>query len=250
MPTWVPAGTLLELAELFVPGGGLGNSSKVASSDVAPHTHDGSFSQSVGGLTANPGGPASEDLGETAGRNPDGGSPYNISTQGTEESAGQAAMSGPSVYGAPRVPPTQQGDLRYRGQQEVTYDYAGFWIRLVAWALDFALLSALVAGLGCLLPVAGHAVALIIAWLYYAGMECSSSHATLGKMALGLRVVDAKGSPVTFGRASVRFIGRILNTLLLGIGFLLIAFTERKQGLHDIIAGTLVLRRERVVRGS
>lgn len=85
------------------------------------------------------------------------------------------------------------------------------------------------------------AVAMIAAWLYYALMESSSKQGTLGKMAVGIVVTDLDGNRITFGRASGRFFGRILSALILDIGFIMAAFTEKKQALHDMMAGTIVL---------
>ena len=79
-------------------------------------------------------------------------------------------------------------------------------------------------------------------WIYYAALESSSWHATLGKKILGLKVTDLTGNRITFARASGRFFGKILSGMILGIGFLMAGFTARKQALHDILAGCLVLR--------
>jgi len=62
-------------------------------------------------------------------------------------------------------------------------------------------------------------------------------------MALGLKVTDLEKKPISFGKASGRFFGKILSGIILGIGYLMIAFTEKKQGLHDILAGCLVLKK-------
>jgi len=67
--------------------------------------------------------------------------------------------------------------------------------------------------------------------------------ATPGKLALGLRVTDLDGRPTGFWRASARYVARILSNLTLGAGYLMVAFTARKQALHDLVAGTLVQRR-------
>jgi uncharacterized RDD family membrane protein YckC len=61
-------------------------------------------------------------------------------------------------------------------------------------------------------------------------------------MALGIIVTDLEGRRIGFGRATGRYFAKILSALILGIGFLMVAFTQRKQGLHDMIAGTLVVR--------
>jgi uncharacterized RDD family membrane protein YckC len=85
-------------------------------------------------------------------------------------------------------------------------------------------------------------LALMLGWIYYASMESSSWQATLGKKILGLKVTDLSGNRITFARASGRFFGKILSGMILGIGFLMAGFTARKQALHDILAGCLVLR--------
>jgi len=82
----------------------------------------------------------------------------------------------------------------------------------------------------------------MLSWIYYASLESSAWQATLGKKILGLKVTDLAGNRISFGRASGRFFGKILSGMILGIGFLMAGFTERKQALHDILAGCLVLR--------
>ncbi|MGH9316332.1 MAG: RDD family protein, partial [Thermoanaerobaculia bacterium] len=83
-------------------------------------------------------------------------------------------------------------------------------------------------------------VSLVIGWIYCAGLESSVKQATIGKMALGMRVTDLAGRRISFGRATGRHFSKILSTLILFIGFLMVAFSEKKQGLHDRIAETLV----------
>ena len=65
---------------------------------------------------------------------------------------------------------------------------------------------------------------------------------TLGKKALGMIVTDLDGGRIGFGRATGRYFAKILSALILGIGFIMVAFTQRKQGLHDLIASTLVYK--------
>jgi len=72
-------------------------------------------------------------------------------------------------------------------------------------------------------------------------MLASEKQATLGKMAMGLIVTDDNNQRLTFGRATGRHFAKYLSGLALGIGFVMAAFTERKQALHDMIAGTLVV---------
>ncbi|HWB62034.1 MAG TPA: RDD family protein [Chitinophagales bacterium] len=78
--------------------------------------------------------------------------------------------------------------------------------------------------------------------IYYAIMESSSYHATLGKIVFGLKVVDKNNNPVDFSKALLRNLSKILSGLVLGIGYVMIIFDERKQGLHDKIADTFVVR--------
>lgn len=123
--------------------------------------------------------------------------------------------------------------------------YAGFWIRFCASVLDslvfipfaFVIGTLEAAGLFSIWSVASW----LVGWLYYALMESSGWQATLGKRVCGIRVTDLGGGRITFGRATGRYFAKILSWATLYIGYLMVAFTERKQGLHDILAGTLVL---------
>jgi uncharacterized RDD family membrane protein YckC len=146
--------------------------------------------------------------------------------------------------------------------------YAGFWKRFAAYMLDKLMIGfvaaiicipmALVFGLSAamhmdenesplafLVAMSGLIVLFamtifICEWLYFALME-SKRGATLGKMILGIRVTDMEGRPVTFGRASGRYFGKILSGLTLYVGFIIAGFTQQKQALHDILAKTLVV---------
>ena len=80
-------------------------------------------------------------------------------------------------------------------------------------------------------------------WLYYAFLESSSWQGTLGKKALGLEVTDLQGRRISFARASGRFFGKFISVMILLIGFIMAGFTARKQALHDILAGCLVIRK-------
>jgi uncharacterized RDD family membrane protein YckC len=82
----------------------------------------------------------------------------------------------------------------------------------------------------------------LVPWVYSAYLESSRNQSTLGKMAVSAAVTDMQGNRITFARATLRFFGKILCILTIFIGFLIIAFTGYKQGLHDKIAGTLVFR--------
>lgn len=84
---------------------------------------------------------------------------------------------------------------------------------------------------------------ILISFLYFSVMESSPKRATLGKMTLGLVVVDYKGKRLSFDKAASRFVGRFISALILGIGFLMPLWTKRRQCLHDIIASTLVIQK-------
>jgi uncharacterized RDD family membrane protein YckC len=137
---------------------------------------------------------------------------------------------------------------------------AGFWRRCAAYVIDYFItflasyVVGLVAGFGLAsgqgvagmmaAPTVGGLLGLVIAWLYFALQECSAQQATLGKRALGIKVTDTNGLRIGFGRASGRFFGKILSGLIFAIGFMLAGWTARKQALHDMLAGTLVVFRD------
>jgi uncharacterized RDD family membrane protein YckC len=158
--------------------------------------------------------------------------------------------------------------------------YAGFWLRVVAYFLDGLIVGipigivivVIFLGLGGVAYMRSHlptnmdpdqinanvgqfisaifgfyalvfGVSILISWLYYAMMESSERQATLGKMALSLKVTDMNGQRLSFGHATGRYFAKLITGLIpFGIGYVLAGFTERKQALHDFIASTLVVR--------
>lgn len=108
------------------------------------------------------------------------------------------------------------------------------------WADTDLPAEAITALMGAVLTVAF--LELLGSWFYYALMQSSSRQATLGQLALGLRVTDVEGRRISFARASGRHFARVLTSLTLGIGYIMVLFTARKQTLHDLVAGTLVVR--------
>lgn len=84
-------------------------------------------------------------------------------------------------------------------------------------------------------------VSFFASWLYYALMESSPYQATLGKRIMRIKVSDLQGNRISFARATGRYFGKIVSTFSLFIGFLMAAFTVKKQALHDMIAETLVV---------
>lgn len=87
-------------------------------------------------------------------------------------------------------------------------------------------------------------VAMAVQILYFTFMESSKAQATVGKMALGIKVTDLNGNKLDFGKAFVRNLCRLLSNFTFLIGYIIAAFTEKKQALHDIIAGTLVVKKD------
>ncbi len=85
---------------------------------------------------------------------------------------------------------------------------------------------------------------LLIWWLYYAIMESSPLQATLGKLAVGSIVTDLDGDRISFLKATGRHFGKLISALILCLGYLMAGFTERKQALHDLIAGCLVIQKK------
>lgn len=158
----------------------------------------------------------------------------------------------------------------------VATNYASFGSRLGAWIIDIIIIGALqfvvimpimaMLGLGIASQVensgefteaeaigmvgaimAAVSSAIIVTFsisiLYYAIMESSKTQGSVGKMAVGIKVVDMDGQRLTFGKALLRSIGKIISGMIMYIGYLMAAFTEKKQGLHDMIAGTLVVNK-------
>jgi uncharacterized RDD family membrane protein YckC len=145
----------------------------------------------------------------------------------------------------------------------VAAGYGGFWIRVVAAIVDAVILRVVVAPVGIMfgglrlagtmsglphtgLALLGGGVTIILlifgSWLYEAFMESSSYQATLGKMIFGMKVTDLHGNRICFARATGRHFAKWLSAMILCIGYIMVGFTERKQGLHDLLAGTLVRR--------
>jgi len=139
--------------------------------------------------------------------------------------------------------------------------YAGFWLRvgaaiidgIIIWVVQTILTLLLfgamsidsqnLSGYNVILLVIFYMIVLVLNWVYYAGMESSARQGTSGKIAVGVKVTDLNGDRIGFANATGRYFSKIISAIILFIGFLMVAFTEKKQGLHDQIAGTLVVKK-------
>lgn len=156
--------------------------------------------------------------------------------------------------------------------------YAGFWIRFVAYIIDAIIVGTVqsffivpilgVLGINMLSSMesmqAGGAtpedmipymmaalsgimmaaiISTIISIVYFSFMESSKIQGTVGKMVLGLKVTDMDGNQLNLGKAFLRNIGKILSQMIAMIGFIMAGFTDKKQALHDMIAGALVVKK-------
>ena len=121
--------------------------------------------------------------------------------------------------------------------------YGGFWERFGASFIDGLvllipnLIFSFVIG-----PGFGNILSILTGWLYFALQESGNSQATIGKKALGLKVVNAEGQRISFGQASGRHFGKIISTIILFIGYLMMIWDEKKQTLHDKMANTYVVK--------
>jgi uncharacterized RDD family membrane protein YckC len=155
-------------------------------------------------------------------------------------------------------------------------NYAGFWLRFVAYIIDAILIYAV--QMLIILPILGvlgfgfasnpdsmqnmtsdEAVGMIATFIaaagataivfnvliiiYFAAMESSKYQGTVGKIALGLKVTDTNGAKLDFVKALIRNVAKIISSMILMIGYIMAGFTDKKQGLHDIIASTLVVKK-------
>ncbi|HBE20218.1 MAG TPA: hypothetical protein DEG17_25285 [Cyanobacteria bacterium UBA11149] len=124
--------------------------------------------------------------------------------------------------------------------------YAGFGKRFLAALLDGIILVIINKILGFALGGNMNLVALVgilVGWVYYAVQESSPKQATIGKQALGIVVTDLNNQPISFVTATIRHFSKILSGIILLIGYLMVLFTEKKQALHDMLAGTLVVNK-------
>ena len=187
------------------------------------------------------------------------------------DGAATAPASGGAQPASPYAPPTASVDMPVHAVHGGEVVYAGFWKRFAALTIDstivgmayYAVMFAvlLAGGLGGALSgqvdlqsgdlPPGFAVAMVVAYLtypvisglYYVLLESSSQQATLGKLAVGIKVTDARGERLGRAHALGRWVSHLVCYVTFYIGYLVVAFTERRQGLHDMVASTLVVDR-------
>lgn len=136
-------------------------------------------------------------------------------------------------------------------------EYAGFWIRVWASIIDTLLLGIVVYPL--LTAVYGDAywgrtdfvhgpMDVLISWVLPAAAVIAfwvARQATPGKMAISARIVDARtGNNPGTGQLLIRYLGYFVSSIPLGLGLFWVAFDARKQGWHDKMAGTVVVRKK------
>jgi len=168
-------------------------------------------------------------------------------------SLGEAAASGDAnAYQPPgnyQAPPANQGyqpagsswsDGQGGGAPlPEGYVPAGFWVRFGAYLIDGVILWVIQL---VLLAIGLGALSYVVSIAYFVVFWALKGQ-TPGKMALGLHVVTATGEPLDWGKAIIRYVGYIVSGIILGSGFLMIAFDDSKRGFHDRIAGTLVVKK-------
>lgn len=154
----------------------------------------------------------------------------------------------------------------------VTFEYAGLLRRFTAFLIDSVLLllvivivtlpagvfysgisrpdniSEVLTGLFSMRPdsgvlrLFGILTGFLVSWLYYALFESSNMQASPGKKIAGMMVSGFTGTRISFDRATLRHFCKMISAVICFIGFFMISFTGKKQGLHDIIAGCVVLK--------
>ena len=144
--------------------------------------------------------------------------------------------------------------------------FGGFWERFLAYCIDSAILTlgSVVVGflgaffIGFILALMGmeieemedffvvlyYILAFVLSWLYFTIMESSKLQSTLGKKICNLVVTDTSGNRITYARANARFWSKFISGAIFAVGYIMAAFTEKHQALHDMIAETLVVKKE------
>lgn len=179
------------------------------------------------------------------------------------EGAKYCHVCGGRLQGKRREPTMVLEELR--AVPQVSGEYAPIWRRFLASMIDLSIVLLVVLpgviaffwlvevttnllgmdreGGRFLAGIAAVLLGVIGNWLYHAKMQSSPRQATYGKLFMGLRVTGLSGERISFAQASGRHFAKFLSTFPLMVGFMIAPFTRRKQALHDMVAGTLVVRR-------
>jgi uncharacterized RDD family membrane protein YckC len=179
----------------------------------------------------------------------------NCGTQNDDQAIFCKSCGASLKAAAPPVQPAVTANTIPTSPVISTITYAGFWKRFAAFLIDYIILGAVFSILAlafipnfftALEVITGPVVFVyfltpVIYWLYFALLESSKIQATVGKLALGIKVTNLNGGRISFANATGRFFSKIISGLILYIGYFMIAFTAKKQGLHDMFASTLVV---------
>jgi len=192
--------------------------------------------------------------------------PPSAAPPGGETTAPWGAAPGPAPPASP-WPGAAGAPPAAAAVQAVAVRYGGFWRRFWGAFLDSIVLNIVVLPISIAMGVSWARfpgdeedmtpewalsylgglmtvilISTILNWLYSALMQSSSKQGTLGQLALGLKVTDLQGRRLSFARATGRYFATFITGLTFTIGYLVMLFTEKRQTLHDLIAGTLVVR--------
>lgn len=169
------------------------------------------------------------------------------------------APSGSASYSRSLDPlPVAQPVVTGRVVVDDTFENGGFFARLAALIVDCIILIPImaivvaiaVAFMGMPQTEAAmnayslvlNALSVVVGWLYFALQESGKHGATFGKRILGIAVTDLNGDGITFWRATARHFSKFISAMICGIGYLFPFVTQRKQALHDIIAGCMIIK--------
>jgi len=143
------------------------------------------------------------------------------------------------AYGAPGGSPYYPSPVATTGPSGPR---AGFWQRFGAWLLDVIILNVVDIVLFAILKAAGYGLGLLLSIAYFTYFEGGPAGQTLGKRAMNIRVIDFQaGGPIGYGRAFIRWIGRIVSALPLFLGYFWMLWDREKQTWHDKFANAVVV---------
>jgi uncharacterized RDD family membrane protein YckC len=139
--------------------------------------------------------------------------------------------------------PAGARDLQTRVGPAPGLEFGGFWLRVAAYIIDVGILGIVAVILSSALGAAGQAMGALIFMAYFIGLWGTTGQ-TIGMMLLGLHVVrNLDGGKITWGNVVLRFVGSLVAFACIYIGVIWVAFDSRKRGWHDMIGGTVVVRK-------